>query len=49
MNNLRFTDIIVFIAGKGSDIKNVVKILAHESKKVGLKINIDETKYVQNT
>ena len=44
INNLRYTDDTTLIAGSEEELKSLLMKVKEESKKVGLKLNIQKTK-----
>ena len=44
INNLRYTDDITLMAGSEKELKSLLMKVKEESEKVGLKLNIQETK-----
>ena len=44
INNLRYTDDTTLMAESGKELKSLSKKVKEESKKVGLKLNIQKTK-----
>ena len=46
INNFRYTDDITFMAESEEELKNLLMKVKEESKKVGLKLNIQKTKII---
>ena len=44
INNLRFADDTIFVAEREGELKSLLMKVEEESEKVGLKLNIRETK-----
>ena len=44
INNLRYADDTILMAESGEELKSLLKKVKEESKKVGLKLNIQKTK-----
>ena len=47
INNLRYTDYTTLMAESEEELKNLLMKVKEESEKVGLKLNIQETKIMQ--
>ena len=48
INNLRYADDTTFMAESDEELKNVLMKVKEESEKVGLKLNIQETKIMSS-
>ena len=46
INNLRYADDTTFMAESGDELKSLLMKVKEESKKVGLKFNIQKTKFM---
>ena len=48
-NNLRYADDTTLMAERGEEIKSLLMRMKEESKKVGLKLNIQKTRIIAST